>query len=383
MTKHSLYIAFVSVLVTLLFSCKNEEKQITDREVSVDASALDFSTFIDRYHNVMDSLNYNITEDNAVWATNQIGQFCIESYSEVNPQTLYTVTDFLSLNHNELISWVEMYNSLISMNSIYSLIELWMRGEQTNRSMDYAWLANTIKAFDVDSLFNDEARNAIIKVQDDLYQLFSQIEQLDEDSVCKPNSWNVCDSLLAAQYQAIMASKNEELIDSIGNINRYDWKSLQNTDEWQAILVADGDSAKVELFFNALNNSLSFEEQCQLALCGGSVIPDVVLVPVMKELLLCGKYSRYIFVLWDGWRCYTQTHFYGRSRDSVIADDLYNIVRKKAFLTTLYYIDQNLEDSGAIYNLSALSSQPCIIRNGSYMIGNDASLTEWDLFHEE
>lgn len=371
-----------SIFITLLTACNPVSPNRTGQGCVLDTMPHNMSSLLDRYHNSMDTVGYQVNEGNSELVIDMIGEIILENYGETNPLSDLTIKDVSTIENQKMVSWAELYNSVITVNSIYSLIEVWLRNEDKDNFFDYRWLRNAIKAYKTDTLFNEDAKIAIVQAQKDLDKFFLDISQGNGENLSIPESWLICDSLLNSQFDAIMPQDLLQEVDSIGTATKSDWKIIKDADSWHYIQYSPNDSAKIEAYFNLLNNASCFDEQCQLALCGGRIIPEYVALPVMSELLQCGKFSRYLFVLWDGWRCLMQTEYFGRSRDSVIADELYDIMRKKVFLTTLHYADQCPNDTMALYNLMMLTITPCIIRNGNCFFGNDANLTVWELFGE-
>ena len=369
-----------TIFITILTACNHISPNKSGQECVLDTMPHNMSSLVDRYHSSMDTVGYQVTEGNSELVIDMIGEIILENYGETNPLSDLTIKDVTTIGSQKMVAWAELYNSIITMNSIYSLIEVWLRNEDKDNAFDYRWLRNAIKAFRTDMLFNEDAKMAIVQAQKDLDKFFLDISHGDGENLSFPESWFLCDSLLNAQFDAIMPQDLFQKVDSIGNATKSDWKNLKDADSWHYIQYLPNDSAKIEAYFNQLNNASCFDEQCQLALCGGRLIPDYVALPVMSELLQCGKYSRYLYVLWDGWRSLMQTEYFGRSKDSVIADELYDIMRKKVFITTLHYADQYPNDTMALYNLMKLTITPCIIRNGNCFFGNDANLTVWELW---
>ena len=372
--------AIFAIYITILTACNHVSPNKSGQECVLDTMPHNMSSLVDRYHSSMDTVGYQVTEGNSELVIDMIGEIILENYGETNPLSDHTIKDVTTIGSQKMVAWAELYNSIITMNSIYSLIEIWLRNEDKDNAFDYRWLRNAIKAFRTDMLFNEDAKMAIVQAQKDLDKFFLDISHGDGENLSFPESWFLCDSLLNSQFDAIMPQDLLLEVDSIGNKTRSDWKNLMNKDSWHHIQYSSNDSAKIEAYINLLNNASCFDEQCQLALCGGRLIPDYVALPVMSELLQCGKYSRYLYVLWDGWRSLMQTEYFGRSKDSVIADELYDIMRKKVFITTLHYADQYPNDTMALYNLMKLTITPCIIRNGNCFFGNDANLTVWELW---
>lgn len=374
--------AIFTIFMTILTACNPVLPKNSRQKCAQDTMPHNMSSLVDRYYSSMDAVGYQVTEENSELVIDMIGEIILKNYGETNTLSDFTIKDVSTIENPKMESWAELYNSIITMNSIYSLVEVWLRNEDKDNFFDYRWLRDAIKAYKTDTLFNEDAKTAIVQAQKDLDKFFLDISHGDDENLSFPESWYICDSLLNAQFDAIMPQDLLQEVDSIGNATKSDWKNIKTTSQWYHMQYLHNDSVKIEIFLNMLNNASCFDEQCRLALCGGRLIPEYVALPVMSELLQCGKFSRYLYVLWDGWRSLLQTEYFGRSRDSVIADELYNIMRKKVFLTTLHYADQCPNDTMALYNLMKLTITPCIIRNGNYFYGNDANLTVWELFGE-
>lgn len=376
-------LVLASIITTSYFtSCSHYTgAKIEVESYNPDSMICDLSGIAIRYRYVLEKALEDPENCSYDWIIDVMECFSLEDYFVQTPIDGYLFTKMPEVQDQSLAKYVKAYNAFVTSHNIYSQIEIFNRAIASNDSADYDELIESIAGMKTDTLFETETQWALRKAQQDICAYFDTMKT-GNDSVVFPESWQASIDILSKQLDSI-----EDIADSITLDNcamRYaDWREMLKTEKWQKIGNEENDSLKIELFIDAIQNAQSFEEQCKLALCGATCLDDFLVLPMMKELLSCGLYSDYLLVLWDGWRCRTQVQYFGRSRDSVIADPFFNLYRKTAFEATLEYLDRNPGDVNALLNLYYLGGMSNIIRNGSYYFGNDASLTDFRIFFPE
>ena len=104
-------------------------------------------------------------------------------------------------------------------------------------------------------------------------------------------------------------------------------------------------------------------------------------LPMLEELMASKEYSRYLYVVWQTWRCVKQVGI-SPSRDGMILNLEYNQMRFRCLNTVLKQIVNHPKDIMAINQFMFLASYDNIIRYSSYMFGNSAPLEQMMLFPE-
>ena len=104
-------------------------------------------------------------------------------------------------------------------------------------------------------------------------------------------------------------------------------------------------------------------------------------LPMLEELMVSKEYSRYLYEVWQTWRCVKQVGI-SPSRDGMIQNLEYNQMRFRCLNTVLKQIVNHPKDIMAINQFMFLASYDNIIRYSSYMFGNSAPLEQMMLFPE-
>jgi hypothetical protein len=104
-------------------------------------------------------------------------------------------------------------------------------------------------------------------------------------------------------------------------------------------------------------------------------------LPLLEDLMKCGKFSRYLHHVWRTWRVLRQIDI-SPSRDGIIANRKYNRMRFRCLNTILKEIIKNPKDIKAINDFTYLASYDNIIRYSDFLFGNSAPLEHMMLFPE-
>lgn len=126
-----------------------------------------------------------------------------------------------------------------------------------------------------------------------------------------------------------------------------------------------------------VSEAQTFEEQCGIVLACSShneTFADVWSLKLMRQLLESGRYSLLLDRMWIIWRTLSQTTLCGTSRDSIIPNYSYEKMRKKVFATLIGQMSKEPSDKMIRVQALVLCSYSHLIRNGSFIYGNDAAL---------
>lgn len=354
--KTKLFLA-LALVVTMCASCNNEDK----------TSTIDVSNILASYQK--DSLASELTSDSCL-------------FDKLDYPWRISVPDKVK-KVGQFDDTESMYNAYAMLHSIWSEQEVWARHIFTDEEIDDINLyLDSIKSMEYD--FHDEKINQETKLYHDNIIKFminhtlvtkGQLKEDDPKYASIPNpvdSYSRLDSILAHQYfigktDSTTLMSLDEKIDSM--IDCY-------SDYQQKVEKAE-DSKKVEVFIQALQNAKSFDEQCAIALacckknksmCGPWTIE------VLRQLMESGHYSPLLYRVWIVWRSFSQVEYYGLSRDSIIPNLLYDNMRSKVYIAMLNYLSTHKDDSMCIASIAYILSHNDLIRNGSFMAGNDAAI---------
>ena len=342
----------LSVFLVLSF------QDCTPQPDSADCSPVDLSAVKQRCLAALQSENRSITDFEGL----DIYRFDLPT-----PQSDYLIPDTVSVNNQHLQGAVDRYNSYITLHNIWSWYEIFIRANSQQWQVDLVHIMDNIMGFNADTLYDAELCKTIKKVQKDLCQQIGA------------SAFGTTESAPTASFdQALLYLSQNTLFQMNGKAQG---KAIEQQVSWNAYLGSDyckliesttDKGALTALFFDAVCSATSFEQQCVISLCSVGKVPGEVVLPCIRELLGSGKYSKYQFIMWLGWRSAMQYFFYGTSRDVQIADEYYNQYRKLAFLSTLRHCNANPTDQTALMILELFCSTGNIVRNGSFPNGNDA-----------
>ena len=104
-------------------------------------------------------------------------------------------------------------------------------------------------------------------------------------------------------------------------------------------------------------------------------------IPMLEALMESGQFSRYLHEVWRTWRVLRQMAE-SPSRDGMILNMEYNLMRYRCLNTIIKQIVKNHKDIYAINDFCFLASYDNIIRYNEFMFGNSAPLEQMMLFPE-
>lgn len=292
----------------------------------------------------------------------------ILKYSTPTGQSDFLIADSVTVRTPELQGAVDRYNSYLTIHNIWSQYELFILGQENDYMMDYVGIMEAIMGFSTDALKDENVKQLIQKSQKELCKGIGSVafgsqgddptqpvqelgEYLSQYSLFVPKTARARDAAIAMQVE---------------------WHKAVDTDYYRTVSQMNNKDSLSFYFMDAMDKAQSFDSQCAMALVSVGVVPGEVVLPYIGALLSSDRYSPYTFLMWLGWRSAEQYFFIGAARDAQIADEYYNIFRRRAFLTTLRYCDSHPKDNTAHMILELLCSTSNIIRNGSYQFGSDA-----------
>lgn len=291
----------------------------------------------------------------------------IYSYGMPVPGSDYLIPDTITLTAPAYRGAVDRYNSYLTAHNIWSQYDLFTVCRDNGYADPFVNIMENIMGFNTDTL-----RDRSVKVQLDKAK----------KALCREigsTAFGASDENPAATFDKVL-----EILASEPFISPQDktWsRAIAEQLSWRKYLDSDycrltnGISSKDSLsrvFLDAVTAAPSLEEQCAIALSSVGKVPGEVVLPVMRELLSSGRYTPYQFIMWLGWRSAEQYFFFGTPRDARMAEELYNMVRRDAFLSALRYADTHPSDKTAAVILELFCTTGNIVRNGSYPYGNDA-----------
>lgn len=370
-------IAFVAFAAIGIISCSNSDRT----QIEVHTGAVDLTEFNRHIIRLIEEsdLEYNtrLFQNDGLFPEHDIFP---------DPRSHNTIDDTYRWKHRKTIDkYREVYNLNIIGSNLVSIMEIVDRAMFTgsilppadwiNEMISYdpnklqlasskEWLTSTIDYLNnvIDTIFISDSIDYDIDFYEKIMNHTLLSNAMIENDMPNPQSdssgfWAIADQVL-------------------------DWKKYAQDDVFSSLCAIDDEETRVIEFLNMLNGAGSFKKQCAYALCAEmtNAFGETVPVLVLEKLLTSGHYSEYQYQTWLGWRSLAQITNYGRSRDSDIADQWYNDVRKTAMIANLAYMDAHPNDMVARLNFLLTSIRSNIIRNGSFIMGSDASLDYYEVF---
>lgn len=358
-------------------SVKNEEKNVlqeTSSMIPQDLAPVDISAVAQRYEQVIAACTKDCEPDPQL-----VEGIDLSGYDIPRPESAYAI-QITEPGNTRKDAYMDVYNALIIAYNIISYHEIYVRAVSTKNEIDVQGLKENIQGFQPKKVKEENMRQLVFDFKEAFVSYFDQVE-MGED---------VSEELLYDKVQTILNSlygrfernfdvRNEKEMEALFS-SMDNWKKQKTLSSWERVESARD---KEKAFLDAVQEAQSFEEQCAISLAAVKTVSDVVVLPVMRTLLASGKYSRYEYALWRGWRCRCQIFHFGRSRDSVLADELFNEYRMKAYLACMEKLMQVPEDKLACLNMGLILESYNTIRNGDCIFGNDANLDDMDMFSSD
>ena len=295
-----------------------------------------------------------------------------------NPQGLCTLTTWWTENpypgDATLDSLVQFYNLQAYTHAILADYEIWERAWQKGYDTPMVptdSIKRAILGMDISALGDGVRHNEAEVLRDEIVWCINNADDFSESR----NPWmaiNRFDSVAVLELLNGIAAEEEyrafyAVMDSM--INSY--SSVQ-----QEIASLDEDK-RFETILDKVSNAMSFDDQCGIVMtCSmhSETYTSFWMPMLMQSLLQSGKYSNLLGRIWVLWRAVVQREEFGMSRDSYIPNYSFDKIRRQAFLTTLRHIHFNPDDRQAVISAEMFASHPILIRNGSFIMGNDATI---------
>lgn len=293
----------------------------------------------------------------------------IYQYDIPSPESDNLIPDTFQTYNKRIYEAVERYNCYRTAYNIWSQYELFERDKFNEYTGRMAHIMSNIMAFPTDTLKDEFMRKTLAQAKKELCKeigaaAFGTSEEAPLQSYSQAIDYMDATPLFDMQ-------DNDKLQAAV--TEQTSWREYWESDYNALISSTTNNDSLLTLFFDAVCNAQSFQEQCAIALSSINIVPGDFVLPVMRTLLDSGKYSKYQFMLWLGWRSAVQYFMFGPSRDAQIADELYNLSRKSAFIATLKYSQYHPKDQTATLIMELFCSTSNIVRNGNDVFGSDAA----------
>lgn len=272
---------------------------------------------------------------------------------------------------------VSITNSYAILNAAYCDAELWFRfGRVVNDS---------IKQISFDSVWNEDARNAVEEYVNTLVYVLPRDTALwaPADAVLWDKVWTAyrtCAVKLAERfslkrYGNITEKDVEKYMDARQFIPNYD--SIYDMRRKQSV-------ENEKFLLNMAEQATDFDSKCLYAIEYAHQSRRNVnnrAVSMLASLMKSGKYSRYLNEVWRTWRCLRQLEE-SPSRDGMIPNLEYNKMRFCCLETIKNRVYKNQKDIFAMNDFCFMASFGNITRYSEYVYGNSVGVERMLLFPE-
>lgn len=304
--------------------------------------------------------------------------------AESNEIPIYTLSDSilwmcedgLDIEDPQIMKLVDIYNTSVAVNDIFSDFDLYMRFDFFEEDV-----VNAIQGVDFNVIRNEQYRDSLENYRKKMLFLVGKDPSQFDMDVDNPYVYRYA-------MTDLLASEMEQLFDGIDS-DHFD--SLYfNNDKVIGLREYNkkrGDAGLVKDLRKNIEGAKSFDAQCAYAveLAHAYYANDEVvrIIPIFESLMNTGKYSIYLVDVWRTWRCVIQPIVGGLSKDSYIPNDKYNEMRRMCSYSTLVYLQNHLEDQAAAIQFFVNSTRRNIEREGVFEYGNQITMEDIELFHEK
>ena len=291
----------------------------------------------------------------------------IYSYGMPEPGSDYLIPDTLTITAPAYIGAVDRYNSYLTAHNIWSQYDLFTVCRDNGYTEPFVNIMESIIGFNTDTLHDRSVKALLDKAKRDLCKEIGSTAFGSSDDNPTAKFDKALEILGSAPFNSPQDKSWSRTI-----TEQLSWRKYLDSDYRRLI---DGISVRDSLskvFLDAVTAAPTLEEQCAIALSSVGKVPGEVVLPVMRSLLSSGRYTQYQFIMWLGWRSAEQYFFFGTPRDARMAEELYNMVRRDAFVSALRYAETHPSDKTAAAILELFCTTGNILRSGSYPYGNDA-----------
>ena len=272
-----------------------------------------------------------------------------------------------------------LFNASAIINSIWSDYEIFARAKFCNETplVTFDSIRNAIKDIDLSDISDEKDLKVLTNYRDSMVWA---IDNADDYAIGKKP-----DEIYMTAFNAIFLPVYEQ-IDSIDYAKLYDLHLQQLNlmkKDWDDILSNGTDNITAALL-DKIQNADNFEEQCSLLLLslGHSDTMSPWSLLVIERFIESGRYTLELYYMWKLWRTLYQEEMGGLSRTSIIHNWLYNKYRRAAFITTCKYLATHKVSKAETLPAIYLAFESDLIRNGSFILGNDAALDLYELVPE-
>lgn len=317
---------------------------------------------------MMVSCNGSATKAEAVVADKQT---TIEDIMAVNVEDYFChyMEDIDLPNGFPIPDAVDIYNTSVIVQSLYSLDDLWRVFENNKDAI------KTLEKIDL-SVIKDEDFRCLAQESIDKYKyFFEHFDATDDDAnqVLRHEfrkSLRIFDSTLITKHH----------VSTYVNLGEDEyWQVLDFSEQQKEVAERLGNNPAEDIKHAMLDDILlmeNFEKKCAytyayIAHLGFYDASDEKLKDVLYNLLTDGRYSHHLFFLWRVWRATVQ-HYYGASKMSDIANGIYNRMRLEVAKNTLTYLKKNPTDKVAINQYLMTAYHKNVARIGDYPYGNQS-----------
>lgn len=293
---------------------------------------------------------------------------------------MISLPEYKASKHPFLVQAEDFYNACATTWNVWSNYEIWARLYSTGEAEEdeLTFIADSIESINTSVIRNDTLRMAAEWYRSGVAKYLrdgsDSWEEENNPYVSKDSITNVINNFVYCPYD------NEEayfiLLDSTFNVcTELSRKRIERYNN-------AGEDERLGVVIKELTSCDTFDEQCSLLLLWAdnalSQGEDEWILAVSERLMQSGKYNPMLFRIWLIWRCLRQDCSFGLSRDSFIPNNYFNEYRRICYVSSLKRIDKHPEDAIAMNCAAVLAGRTNLIRLGSYMFGNNASVDKFN-----
>ena len=357
--------------------CASTEEAVTE-ETAQSKSAVDISSLVQEYQHRNKATEDSLQE--VMWRSLTTDSIVMPTGVEQGLCTLdrwWIEEDELTDSAKSDFDFVGVYNAYALINSVWADYEILARSVVTESEplVPQKDIAAAIKGAPVDML-PAQIKGEAKQFRDEMGWLINNVNKWTEQRA---------PSVAFLRYDSLITERVVTPYMDMESVSDYYTKLDSLMEKYKPVQTEIAKLDEASRFDEVLKRvaaAKTYEEQCGIVLASCSkstTFNGIWSIRLLEMLLDSGRASLLSERMWMAWRAMTQRDVCGMSRDAYMPNYAYDRLRKKVYCA-IASDSENKDRRLMTAQALMLASDRCLIRNGSYIAGNDAAIEIMNCF---